>query len=186
MNHSKSARARECTSAGPDHPDQVAAAPLLLAQPRGQLLVVDRPLPAHLGGHEAELVGPWPPPRKPWACTTMPSVPSSASPMATSSPRRAAGLDGLQPLAALHDHAVHPGPGRAPATGRPPGCRSAGWRSRRSLRAARRRPAAARTAPSGAPANGGWLKSGNVSWEDRCIWGRKVGERLGDSSKPIE
>ena len=39
------------------HPDEIAAAPLLLTQPRSQLLVVDRALAADLGGHEAELVG---------------------------------------------------------------------------------------------------------------------------------
>ncbi len=41
----------------PDHPHEIAAPALLLAHARGQLLVVDRPLAAHLGGHEAELVG---------------------------------------------------------------------------------------------------------------------------------
>ena len=57
MNHSKSARARGVHQRRSDDPDQVAAAALLLAHPRRELLVVDRPLAAHLGGHEAELVG---------------------------------------------------------------------------------------------------------------------------------
>mgnify|MGYP003694268235 CR=1 FL=1 len=38
------------------HPDEVTALRLFLVEPRGELLIVDRALTAHLGGHEAELV----------------------------------------------------------------------------------------------------------------------------------
>src|SRR4030095_8769166 len=41
----------------PRHPDEVTALCLLLVEPRGELLVAHRALTAHLGGHEAELVG---------------------------------------------------------------------------------------------------------------------------------
>jgi hypothetical protein len=41
----------------PDNPHQISAPPLFLTDPGSQLLVIDRPLAADFGGHEAEFVG---------------------------------------------------------------------------------------------------------------------------------
>ena len=135
----------------PHDPDEIATAPLLLTDPRRELLVVDRPLAAHLGGHEPELVGAVAPAEKslgvhhdPLASRPPPRPSRSARPCRAAAARSSPGQS-----ATLHDDAIHPRPGRARSTSPPPLYRSAGWTWRRSPRAAHRPPAAARSARPG-------------------------------------
>src|SRR3954465_1375837 len=160
---------------GPHDPDQITAPPLLLAYPRGQLLVIDRPLPAHLGGHEPELVGPMP------AAEKSPGVDQNAFGAVlrlahrhelalTKTPR----LDSLQHGAALHHDAVHPGPGRRqPASVHP----DIGRQLEVLKKPSGRTPSAGSGShrASGAPAKGGWVKSGNTLDDEEVMWGWKVG-----------
>ena len=165
----------------PDDPHQIAAAALLLAHPRRQLLVVDRPLPAHLGGHEAELVGPV------RAAQETLGVDHDALGAVLRlahgdqvAPLEPARLDGLQHARRASPPRSPSAAGSAPATGRRPGRRSAGWRWRRSPPAGRRRPAAARSAPRARRQRAGRLKSGDVSGRHgACIRGRKLGGAQG-------
>ena len=133
---------------GPDHPDEVAAAPLLLPQPGGQLLVVHRPLAAHLGGHEAKLVGAVGAAEEALGVDHDPfaAVLRLAHRHQLALPRRRGSMVS-RTVRPLHDHAVHARPLRARPSGRPRARRWGGSRSRRSPRAARRRRAAARSAP---------------------------------------
>ena len=96
-----------------DDPDQVSAVPAFVFKPIGQLFVVDRTFPAHLGRHEPKLVGAGDPAKEPLAVhhdplgsvfgqTDRHQLPSGDLPR----------LDRLQPRPPPHDHPIHPGPGR--------------------------------------------------------------------------
>ncbi len=92
----------------PDHPEQVAAALPFLAQAGGEFLVVDRALAAHLGGHEAELVGAVRARQEAGGVHEHALRPVLGLPhhdlLAGLEPAR---FDDLQRLPAPHDHAVH-------------------------------------------------------------------------------